>query len=282
MAGRQPYRNRTLSNGMELQSWGAGPRTLLFIPGGPGSGLPRGMSGRLARRWFDPFVEAGYAVHYVTRRRNMPSGHTVADMADDHAHAIREGLGGRVDLVVGESYGGMVAQYLAARHGDCWRHLAIVIAAAEVSDWGKEVDSRLAAALVRDDAAGAGAAFAEYALPGPRSRWVRRLVGPVIGRTMLGGTSYPATDLLVETEAEMAFDSRAVLPDIAAPVILLCGDADRFFPVDLVEETARLIPDCTLVRYAGQGHMKVATSRRVVQDVLDFVDGRRGGPTTSP
>jgi pimeloyl-ACP methyl ester carboxylesterase len=90
---------------------------------------------------------------------------------------------------------------------------------------------------------------------------------------MLYGASYPASDLLVETEAEMSFDSRAVLPDVAAPVILLCGDADRFFPVDVVEETARLIPDCTLVRYPGQGHLQVATSRHVVQDVLDFVTG---------
>jgi len=272
MGSRRAVSDRTLSNGMECQTWGAGPRTLLFIPGGPGSGLPRGMSGRMARRWFDPFVEAGYAVHYVTRCRGMPAGHSVADIADDYAHAIREDLGGRVDLVVGVSYGGMVAQYLAARHGDSWRHLAIVVAAVEVSTWGKEVDSRLAAALARGDTSGAGVAFAEYALPGPRSRWIRRLVGPLIGRSTMSGRSCPAADLLVETEAEIAFDSREVLPDVAAPVVLLCGDADRFFPADLVEETARLIPDCTLVRYEGQGHLKVASSRRVVRDVLAFVD----------
>jgi pimeloyl-ACP methyl ester carboxylesterase len=91
---------------------------------------------------------------------------------------------------------------------------------------------------------------------------------------MLSGRDYPATDVLVEIEAELAFDSRPVLPDIASPVILLCGDRDRFFPRDVVEETARLIPDCRLVVYEGQGHMKVATSGRVVQDVLAFVDRR--------
>ena len=257
---------------LERQTWGAGPRTLLFIPGGPGTGLPRGISGRMARRWFDPFVEAGYAVHYVTRCRGMPVGHSVADIADDYAHAIREDVGGPVDLVVGVSYGGMVAQYLAARHGDSWRHLAIVVAAVEVSEWGKEVDSRLAAALARGDASAAGAAFAEYALPGRRSAGLRRLAGPGIGRTVVSGASYPPSDLLVETEAELAFDSRPVLPDVAAPVVLLCGDADRFFPREVVEETAGLIPECTLVVYEGKGHMKVATSRRVVEDVLAFVD----------
>jgi hypothetical protein len=40
----------------------------------------------------------------------------------------------------------------------------------------------------------------------------------------------------------------------------------------VVDETARLIPDCTLVEYVGQGQMRVAGSRRVAHDVLAFVD----------
>ena len=272
MAGQQAHRSGTFANGMDFLAWGAGPRTLLFIPGGPGSAVPAGMGARVSRRWFAPFVEAGYAIRYVTRRRGMPTGHTVADMADDYAQLISEELGGTVDLVVGESYGGMVAQYLAARHSESWQHLAIVVAAAEVSDWGKEVDARLAAALVRGDTAGFGTAFAEYVLPGPRSRWIRRLVGPWVGKSLMTGTSYPPGDLLVETEAEISFDARAVLPLIEAPVVLLCGDQDRFFPPAVVDETVRLIPDCTLVRYEGQGHMRVATSGRVARDVLSFVN----------
>jgi pimeloyl-ACP methyl ester carboxylesterase len=230
------------------------------------------MMAKMARRWFDPFVEAGYAIWFVTRRRNMPIGHTVADMADDYAHVISEDLGGRVDLVVGESYGGMIAQYLAALHGDSVGHLAIVVAAAEVSDWGKEVDSRLSSALALGNKARVGMAFAEYAIPGERGRWIRRLVGPLVGNSLLSGKNYPPGDLLVETEAEMSFDSRHVLSRIEVPVMLLCGDRDRFFPQDVVDETVRLIPNCTLVRYAGQGHMKVATSRRVAHDVLAFVN----------
>jgi pimeloyl-ACP methyl ester carboxylesterase len=165
----------------------------------------------------------------------------------------------------------MIAQYLAARHGETSGHLAIVVAAAEVSDWGKAVDSRLAAALATGDAVAVGMAFAEYVLPGDRSRWIRRLAGPWIGRSLCSGKNYPPEDLLVETQAEMSFDSRPVLARIEVPAILLCGDRDRFFPADVVDETVRLIPDCTLVRYEGQGHMKVATSGRVAHDVLAFV-----------
>lgn len=256
---------------MDFLTWGSGPKALVFISGGPGSSIPKGMMSQMSRRWFDPFVEAGYAIWLVTRRRNMPTGHTIADMADDYAQVISEHLGGRVELVVGESYGGMIAQYLATRHGESLGHVAIVVAAAEVSDWGKEVDSRLSSALARGEPVGVGMAFAEYLLPGERSRWARRLVGPWIGRSLLSGKNYPPGDLLVEIEAELSFDSRPALPLIKVPVLLVCGDRDRFFPTDVVEETVRLIPDCTLVRYQGQGHMKVATSRRVAHDVLAFV-----------
>jgi pimeloyl-ACP methyl ester carboxylesterase len=272
MPAQQPPRTGRLSSGMEVMAWGTGPRTLFFLPGGPGSSLPAGPFGRLARRWFAPFVDAGYSVHYVTRRRAMPRGHTVADMADDHADAIAEHLDGHADLVVGMSYGGMVAQYLAARHSDAVGRLALVVSAARVSDWGKNVDARLAAALVQDDRSAAGAAFAEYVAPGPRSRWLRHAAGPWLGRALLSGRHYPAADLLVETEAEIAFDAREVLPRIRVPVLLACGDRDRFFPPDIVEETVRLVPDATLVTYPGGGHMKVASSRHVVRDVLAFAE----------
>ena len=89
---------------------------------------------------------------------------------------------------------------------------------------------------------------------------------------MLSGKNYPPADLSVEIEAEMSFDSRSVLPRIARPVLLLSGDRDRFFPLEVVEETVRLIPNCTLVLYKGKGHMKVATSSRVPDYVLAFVN----------
>ena len=104
-------------------------------------------------------------------------------------------------------------------------------------------------------------AFAEYVLPGERSRWARRLVGPWIARSLLSGKNYPPADLLVELEAEISYDARPVLPRIEVPVVLLSGDRDQFFPMEVVEETVRLIPDCTLVRYEGQGHMKAATNK---------------------
>lgn len=71
----------------------------------------------------------------------MPADHDVTDMADDVAQAITDEFGGRVDLVVG-SLMAVIAQCRAARHPDRVAYTAIVAAAAEVSAWGKQVDSR--------------------------------------------------------------------------------------------------------------------------------------------
>lgn len=270
MGAQDDARRGTFANGMDFLTWGDGPKTLLFIPGGPGSSTPSGMSGRLVHKWFEPFVEAGYTVWYVTRGRNMPTGHSVADMADDHAQAIADDLGGRVDLVVGESYGGMICHFLAANHGKKVGHVAIVVAAAEVSESCKATDARLAAALQADDRTAAGMAFAEYVL-GPRKRWLRRLASPLITRSVLSGKHYPPSDVLVEVEAELAYDAWSVLPRIEVPVVLICGDKDGFFPQELVLETAHQIPGCTHITYEGQGHAKVAASRKVPRDILEFV-----------
>lgn len=268
-ADRQP-RSGTFTNGMEYLSWGNGSKTLLFIQGGPGSAVPKGMLRRMFRRQFDRLLDAGYAVWIVTRRRGMPPGHSIADMADDYARLIADEFGGRVDVVVAESFGGMVAQYLAARHPESFGHIAMVVTAAELSEWGKDVDARMAKALAAGDRNGAGTVFAEYLLPGRRLIWLRRLIGPVISRRLMSGSDFPAQDVLTEVEGEMTFDSRAVLPQIRRPVLLICGGSDHFFPRDVAQETAALIPDCTLVWYEGKGHVRAASSGRIAEDVLAF------------
>ena len=82
-------------NGMAYLRMGAGPKTLLWIPGGPGNTLPSGgLSLRMGQSWSRPFTEQGYTVWWVTRRQNMPTGHSYADMADDYARLIADEFDG--------------------------------------------------------------------------------------------------------------------------------------------------------------------------------------------
>jgi pimeloyl-ACP methyl ester carboxylesterase len=263
-------------NGMAYVRWGTGAKTLLEIPGGPGNAFP---TGGLALRMFQsqvrPFVENGYTVWGVVRKQNMPKGHTMADMADDYAGLIADEFGGRVDLVVGVSYGGMVGFYLAARHPDRFGHIAINVAGYEMSEEGKTLDYDFARLLSEGRNGEAGALMFRLMAPGLRLPGVARVLGRMVKPLMFGETHpYFASDVVVEAEAEVAFDAREVLPDISVPVLLVCGDEDLYFPKEVYEETARLIPDCTLRMYEGIGHVGAVRDKRFPQDVLDFVRQR--------
>ena len=95
--------------------------------------------------------------------------------------------------------------------------------------------------------------------------------------------AYDAHDVLVAAEAVDAFDGREILSSIRVPVLLVCGDNDRFFTKEAYEETADLIPDCTLRMYEGKDHVGAMSDKRLPRDVLDFVRHPRPlVPDTAP
>ena len=265
-------------NGMAYVRWGSGPKTLLWIPGGPGNTLPSGMRLSMLRGATRPLVDDGYTTWAVARKQNMPKGHAMADMAEDYAGLIADDFGGKVDLVVGVSYGGVIGFHLAARHPDRFGHIAIVGAAYDANQEGKALDYDFAKLLSAGRKNDAGALmFREYMAPGLRMPGVARVIGALMVRQMYGETHpYFASDMMVEAEAEMAFNARDVLPGIAVPVLLVCGDEDRYIAKELYEETARLIPDCTLRMYRGVGHVGAVRDPRFPRDVLEFVRQRPG------
>lgn len=265
-------------NGIEYLAVGDGPRNLLWLQGGPGSGFPPGWMMRALAGTWAPLVTAGFTVRMLTRRRGMPPGHTIADMADDVAAALAAELSGWVDVVVGESYGGMIAQYLAANHPDMLGRLVLSSSAGRFDHRTDEADHRGVEAIRAGSRLRAGAALAEAMVPGSRYRLVRPVMAPLFGWFVTGfGTG---DDPLVEYQAELAFDARPVLPRISVPVLLLAGDRDVIFPKPFVEETAALIPDCTVVWYEGLGHLRACSSRRLPHDIVAFADGAQPAPPT--
>lgn len=263
-------RTGVASGGMEFAVVGDGSRSLLLLPGGPGSELPTGLLARMEDRQITPYLESGYAVWTLTRRRHMATGTSVADMASDTAAFIREQMGGRADVVLGQSYGGIIALVLAADHPDVVGRVVLAAAAATISDWGRELDVRWAQHRAAGRHTEAGAAMLEYFLPDARWSRLRRLLGPLPG-SMFKNSRVPPGDLLVEAEAERVFDARSALGRITVPVLLVCGEADRFFPASAVRETADGIADCTTVTYPGLGHVRTVSSRRLPRDVLAWL-----------
>jgi len=111
--------------------------------------------------------------------------------------------------------------------------------------------------------------------PNVRVPGVARVFGALMGPIVYRG-AHPSfrSDVMVEAEAEVAFDAREILPAISVPVLLVGGDQDQYFARGVVEETARLIPDCTLKLYEGKDHLGAVSDKRLPQDVSDFVRQR--------
>ncbi len=230
-----------------------------------------GLALRMGKSWSRPFVEQGYTVWWVTRRQNMPTGHSFADMANDYAQLVADEFDGKVDLVLGMSTGGQIGFYLAAGHPETFGHVVIVAAGYADAERDKDLLLRSARLLSQGRTGQAMALFVDDMYPRvPRP--LRRVLGELMGRSMYGKThSYFANDVVIEAEAEAACDAREVLADITVPVLLVGGDQDPYFPQEIYQETARLIPDCTLRLYQGKGHEGVLSEKRFVHDVLDFV-----------
>ncbi len=258
----------SFANGMGYARLGTGPKTLLWL-GGPFLGAPGGPVLVLMASMVRPFVAAGYSVWIVSQRPNMAVGYTVADIAEDYAQVIAGEFGGKVDLVIGESTGGVIGFCLAARHADLFGHIAIGVAGYTMTEQGKVANrdsARLLSEGRKTEAATVLGKLMYPRIPAPIG-WV---IAALTARVTYAAPYIPG-DVIITAEAANAFDGREILPEISVPVLLVGGDRDRWFAKDVYEETARLIPDCTLKLYPGKDHLGAMSARRFPQDVLGFV-----------
>jgi pimeloyl-ACP methyl ester carboxylesterase len=190
-------------------------------------------------------------------------------MSDDYADMVRDEFGGHVDLVMGVSYGGLIAQHFAADHGGLFDRLVIVMAAHVVSDEAKSIDFRYAELISMGRDRDAMALRADAAFKGLVRRLARGLLW-LIGTPLLGRIDATfRRDVMIEAKAEVAHDAADALPRIAVPVLVVGGTDDFAFPLPVVEEMARLIPNAQLRIYQG-GHTAAFLDKRFLPDVREF------------
>ena len=267
----------TFPNGMGYLRFGSGGKPLVWIPdpshtghvgpSGPDGDVPKSGYLVLMKRMLRSFVEAGYTIFLVGQKPNLPHGCTLADMAEDYAGLIVEEFGGKVDLVVGDSGGGMVGFCLAARHPDLFAHIAMVVAGYTLDEAYKAADLESAQLLNAGRRTDAAAVMVNSMFPGLRPPFVARLLAMAIGRVILSDGS---NDLVVGAEALSAFDGREILPTISVPVLLVCGDRDRFVAKSVYKQTAELIRDCTFKVHEGQDHLGALFDKRTPGEILEF------------
>lgn len=253
--------------GIKYVRFGKGEKTLVVFSGGPGDTLPSGfllhVFGQLKH------VAKTYVVYMLGRRPEMPEGYTTRDMAEDYAKIIRDEFGGGPVNIMGMSYGGLVAQHLAADHPELIRRLVIAMSCYRFSDEGNEVDMRSAQLLYEGKKRAALKALYPILEGGRIQKAFLKFFMGYIGPLLWSAPEHPS-DLLVEGKAELAHNTKNRLSEIKAPTLVIGGDKDYYCPVDRLRETAAGIPDAKLVLYKGKGHMTMG--KEFDEDVLAFLN----------
>lgn len=204
-----------------------------------------------------------FEVWLVARRRPVPRGSDIADLAADHAAAIRAVFPDPVD-VVGESTGGSIALRLAIDHPTAVRRLVLVSAAGRMRRRGEEAQAATADSIRAGRPREAAATMLAFTTRRPLLRRAMRVAGAVLGRLAIG---YADRELVRLIEAEDGFDVEAQLGRVSAPTLLVGGERDGYYSPQLLAATAARIPDARVVVLPGKGHLSAMSDLGVLRAI---------------
>jgi pimeloyl-ACP methyl ester carboxylesterase len=242
---------------------------MLFVAGlSPETGVQAAGTERMNASLLKPFATRR-RVMFVNRREGLPRGMSMADLAEEHADAIRSSSGGPVD-VAGISTGGSIAQQLAADHPDVVGRLVLLSTACRLGPQGRDLQRRVAARIRGGAGRQALAVMTAGLVPPGRGRLAAAALAWLAGPRLLAGEDDLA-DMATTIEAEDAFDLTTCRSPIRAPTLILAGSADRFYSPELFTETARLIPGSRLRVFEGRGHVTVTRHPEWSREIERFL-----------
>jgi len=257
-------------NSIPYARFGEGDKILLLLSGGPGNEVPKGFIFNSMVKGLLPLVEE-YRVYLVTRKSGLHEGYTTKDMSNDYAEMIKDEFGGKVDLIIGMSYGAMIAQHFAADHADLFNHIVIAMGAHKISEEGKQIDLKFAEFLSEGNLKSAYVTIADALYPlGIKRTFLKGLLWLAGSFAHKSKSKTFSQDVLIEAKAEVEHDSIDSLKNLSVPVLLLCGDKDFYFPSEYVKEMDSLINNSTLKFYENKGH-EIIGDPRFAKDILEFI-----------
>ncbi len=247
---------------------GAG-EPLLFISG-TGGDL------RVKPNAFDgPFAKTFDLVAYDQRGLGQSSKpdrpYAMADYADDAAGLI-EHLGWTTALVVGASFGGMVAQELALRHPGKVRRL-VLACTSPGGEGGSSYPFHEIGHLT-------GESRARHLLPISDTRrgdvWAKEhpdqyaaLIAFAAAEPYADEPGH-AVGAARQLEARASHDTWSRLPDIGCPTMIAAGAYDGIAPIETQKRMAARIPGARLEIFEG-GHLFMVQDRRAIAAMIDFL-----------
>jgi 3-oxoadipate enol-lactonase len=262
-----------------FEQGGVGER-LLFISGTGGDlrNPPRVVDGPLGSRYeILAYDQRGLG------QTDIPDGpYTMADYANDAA-ALLDARGWSDCLVVGVSFGGMVAQEVAIRHPERVRRLVLACTSSGGAG-GASIPFDELEALE-------GEARAIRQIEMMDTRWdaERQQSHAAEWKTMVDAISvYLRRDRLsasaangaaLQLEARSHHDTWDRLPSIGCPTLVCGGRFDGIAPAANSERLARQIPGAELALFDG-GHQFLWQDRTAYPRILSFLEAASPGPAS--
>lgn len=248
--GPQPTRENgfvTMSDGARVyyECAGAGPALLLL----------HGLAGNHAA-WFQqvPYFARTHRVITIAQRGFAPSSENHGEyenrtlVAD--AIAVLESLGEKGVTVVGQSMGGWTALGIAIERPDLVR--AIVLSATVAGIFDDEIERHYQRVVAR-----ARALANEPSMLGSHPAIGRRFAADHPDEAylyqLLTSFGSPSPGKVAEGLGRTRFGD-AALARVRAPVLLVVGEDDEIFPLDIVQRAAARVRDARVVTVADAGH----------------------------
>ncbi len=255
------------SSGMYYVSFGDGEKKVILIPGlSDGFATVKGKA-RMLVGPYKPFLGA-HTVYMFSRRNDIPEGFSIEDMAEDQAAAMKE-LGIESAYIVGVSQGGMIAQFLAAKHPELVKKLVLAVTAPCVNDiindtvngWIKMAEADDHKQLMIDTAE------KSYS-PGYLKKY--RKFYPFLGMLAKPDDNYRR--FFINAKAILGFDARGILNDIQCPTLIVGGSDDKTTGTQALYDLHERIAGSELYVYDGLGHATYEEAPDFNERIFAFID----------
>lgn len=261
-----------VSDVIEYITFGEGERDLCMIPG-----ISDGL--RTVEGLALPFSLAyhryakDFRVFAMSRRRNIPEGYTIRDMARDALAAMEElgiGQNGPVDLL-GVSQGGMISQEIALAAPERIRRLVLAVTMPRPNDTVREVLGRWIEMAEAGDTVSLMTDTAERTFIGNHVGAYRTAYG-LYGRLneKIPGGVQGTERFIREAKACLGHDAWDRLPSLTVPTLVLGGTEDAIVSGEASRELASRIPGALLHMFEGYSHGAFEQAADFHEWILDF------------
>ena len=264
MASNLMVTEGALPGGLPYFRLGSGPRLTVLRGFTTTHDNPRGLQRRVEVGMLTPLARR-FDVFAVNRAPGLAPGTTMAEIATQHADAFRAEFGEPVD-VLGMSSGGSIALQVAADHPDAIRRLVLVSAAYRIGE------AAAAAQMRYIDAVAEGRRGAQHLAAMKVSSPIgAKLLAPIMWLFDPLARPKDPSDMVAFARAEDKFDLGQRLGDVTARTLVVAGERDNVYGLDVLRATADGVRDGRLIVYAGASHASTLTHNRLSDDVAEFL-----------